>query len=182
MPRYYAGGRLHAGWFATWARQEAEALAPEAGGTATLRTTLWPELQAIAAKRLARALREDGPHQGFDQGAVLVMSLAGEVLAMVRGRDFRTSQWNKTTQAKRQPGSAFKPFVYLGALGRGLRPDELVEDAPLDLDGAAIRNSTGATAAGSRSPRPWPYRPTRPPSGSHAATSPRSRRSRGVWA
>jgi penicillin-binding protein 1A len=143
VPRYYAGGRLHTGWFATWARQEAEALAPEAGGTATLRTTLWPELQAIAAKRLARALREDGPHQGFDQGAVLVMSLAGEVLAMVRGRDFRTSQWNNAHQARRQPGSAFKPFVYLTALERGLRPDEPVEDAPLDLDGAAIRKLDG---------------------------------------
>jgi penicillin-binding protein 1A len=140
VPGYYAGGQLQAGWFATWAKKQAEALAPDLAGLPTLRTTLWPELQAIAAKRLEQALAREGKRLGVDQGAVLVMSPGGEILAMVGGRDFRRSQWNNATQAKRQPGSAFKLFVYLAALERGLGPAAPVQDEPLTLSGVAIRN------------------------------------------
>jgi penicillin-binding protein 1A len=140
VPGYFAGGQLHAGWFATWARKQAEALAPDLAGLPTLRTTVWPELQAIAAKRLEQALAREGKRLGVDQGAVLVMSPGGEILAMVGGRDFRRSQWNNATQARRQPGSAFKLFVYLAALERGLGPATPVQDEPLTLSGVAIRN------------------------------------------
>jgi penicillin-binding protein 1A len=140
VPGYFAAGQLHAGWFATWARKQAEALAPGLAGLPTLRTTLWPELQAIAARRLEQALARKGKRLGVDQGAVLVMSPGGEILAMVGGRDFRRSQWNNATQARRQPGSAFKLFVYLAALERGLGPTTPVQDEPLTLSGVAIRN------------------------------------------
>jgi penicillin-binding protein 1A len=144
VPGYYAGGRLDLGWFATWAKREAEARAG-AGvpGIPEVRTTLWPELQAIAARHLGAAIRAHGADRGFDQGAVVVMSPVGEVLAMVGGRDFGTSQWNNATQARRQPGSAFKLFVYLAALERGLTPADRVDDGPLVLGSAPVRNHDG---------------------------------------
>lgn len=143
VPGYYARGRLHTGWFAGWARSQAAAQAPMELGLPTIRTTLWPELQAIVARRLERAVKTHGRQLRFDQIAAVVMSPVGEILAMVGGRDFRASEWNNATQARRQPGSAFKPFVHLAALERGLGPGTLVDDTVLTLGRAEIRNQDG---------------------------------------
>jgi penicillin-binding protein 1A len=67
------------------------------------------------------------------QGALVSMTLDGAVRAMVGGRDYAESQFNRATQGERQPGSSFKPFVYLAALERGLRPDSLVDDSPIHM-------------------------------------------------
>ncbi|MHA1523409.1 MAG: transglycosylase domain-containing protein, partial [Alphaproteobacteria bacterium] len=75
-----------------------------------------------------------------EQVAVVVMGLDGAVRAMVGGRNYRDSQFNRATQALRQPGSAFKPFVYLAALEAGLTPDTKIEDAPISVDGWSPRN------------------------------------------
>lgn len=143
VPGYYAGNRLDVGWFATWARRSAALLAPQVDGVPTLRTTLWPDMQAIAAGRLREAFAADAARLGFDRGAVVVMSLAGEVLAMVGGPDFRRSQFNNAVDAERQPGSVFKLFVYLAALERGLTPDSPVDDTALTLASEPIRNHDG---------------------------------------
>jgi penicillin-binding protein 1A len=133
-------GDVRVGWFAGWARREAEALAPAGEGVTTVTSSLWPELQDIVQDELTKIFVRHGKASGFDQGAAVVMSLRGEVLAMIGGADYPRLQWNNAVQAKRQPGSAFKLFVYLAALERGLSPSDRLEDSPLTLRSGVIRN------------------------------------------
>src|SRR5205814_2101270 len=72
---------------------------------------------------------------GVSQGAIVAMSPDGAVRALVGGRNYAESQFNRAVAAKRQPGSAFKPFVYLTAIERGLTPDSVREDRPIVLKG-----------------------------------------------
>ncbi len=130
----FSGGRVtEAGWFADWAAAQAEALLPQ-GEDAALRTTLDRPTQAVAEQRLAALLRRSGAAHGVTEGAIVVLDAAtGAVRAMVGGRDYRESPFNRATLARRQPGSAFKPFIWLAALERGVRPDDRVTDAPIRL-------------------------------------------------
>ncbi|HET9018671.1 MAG TPA: transglycosylase domain-containing protein, partial [Acetobacteraceae bacterium] len=129
-----------AGWFADWAAQGAEALLPE-GRDAIVRTTLDGRLQADVESRLAALLDGPGARLRVGEGAVVVLDAAtGAVRALVGGRDRRSSSFNRAVLARRQPGSAFKPFVWLAALERGKRPDDLIEDAPLHLGGWSPAN------------------------------------------
>lgn len=80
------------------------------------------------------------PDRNADQGALVLLGDRGEVLAMVGGADFSTSQFNRAVQAKRQPGSAFKPIVYLAGLRAGLRPWTVRTDAPISIEGWTPRN------------------------------------------
>ncbi|TCZ54266.1 transglycosylase domain-containing protein [Roseicella aquatilis] len=124
-----------AGWFADWALED---LAESFPGNAdlTLRATLSARLQAVVEARLEALLAGPGARAGVTQGAVVVLDAqSGAVRAMAGGRDFRGSQFNRATSALRQPGSAFKPFVYLAALEKGMRPEDEVSDAPLTLGG-----------------------------------------------
>ena len=128
------------GWFADWASDQAAALTGP-GEDATLRTTLDPRLQQVAEERMAALLDGPGAAAGVGQGALLAMDAAtGAVRAMVGGRDYRASPYNRATLSRRQPGSAFKPFVWLTALEAGRTPDDLVEDAPLHLGGWSPAN------------------------------------------
>lgn len=129
-----------AGWFADWAAQGAEALLPE-GRDAIVRTTLDGRLQADVDSRLAALLDGPGARLRVGEGAVVVLDAAtGAVRALVGGRDRRGSGFNRAVLARRQPGSAFKPFVWLAALEHGRRPDDLIEDAPLHLGGWSPAN------------------------------------------
>jgi penicillin-binding protein 1A len=122
---------LTAGWFADWAADQAQSLAPP-NADATVRTTLDPRLQAIAESCLIALLDGAGAAAGATQGAVVVLDAAtGAVRAMVGGRDYRQSSFNRAVLARRQPGSAFKPFVWLAALEKGVQPDDPVLDAPI---------------------------------------------------
>jgi penicillin-binding protein 1A len=124
---------LAAGWFADWAADQAQALAPP-NADATVRTTLDPRIQAIAESRLVALLDGPGAASGVSQGAVVVLDAAtGAVRAMVGGRDYRQSSFNRAVLARRQPGSAFKPFVWLAALEKGVQPDDPVLDAPIRI-------------------------------------------------
>jgi len=96
----------------------------------TVITTLDPRMQAQAEAAIADITRE-GRKMAVTQGALVAMSPDGAVRAMVGGRDYGQSQFNRATQAQRQPGSAFKPFVYLAGLEAGLRPDDQFIDAPI---------------------------------------------------
>ncbi|MCF4126592.1 PBP1A family penicillin-binding protein [Methylobacterium sp. SyP6R] len=100
---------------------------------ATVRTTLDLTLQNIAESVLARRLDQDGERRKVSQGAVVAMSTDGAILAMVGGRDYADSQFNRVTQAKRQPGSLFKLFVYLTAMRQGYRPDSTMMDRPTQI-------------------------------------------------
>jgi penicillin-binding protein 1A len=98
-------------------------------------TTIDPALQAAAEKALVDELAQKGQKFDVEQGALVAMTPDGAVRAMVGGKNYAESQFNRAVAAKRQPGSAFKPFVYLTALEHGLTPDSVREDKPIALKG-----------------------------------------------
>jgi penicillin-binding protein 1A len=124
---------IDSGWFADWAAEQSPSLvAPDAD--AVLRTTLDSRDQAIAESRLAALLDGPGAAAAVGEGAVVVLdATSGAVRAMVGGRNFRTSPYNRAVLARRQPGSSFKPFVWLTALDTGMTPDDTVLDAPVRI-------------------------------------------------
>ncbi|WP_380070154.1 transglycosylase domain-containing protein [Dankookia sp. GCM10030260] len=130
------------GWFARWAETEANAnSAPSARlGTRTVTTTLDLRIQAIAERHLEQALRQHARARQIEEGAVVVMRYDGAVVALVGGRDYRQKEWDHATQARRQPGSVAKLFVYLAALRAGSTPDTMVSDTALTLGGRPVRN------------------------------------------
>ncbi len=103
-------------------------------------TTLEPTAQAVAERALSHRLAVEGSDRKISQGAIVVMSPDGAVRAMVGGRSYAESQFNRAVQAHRQPGSAFKLFVYLAALDAGLGPDTRMRDSPIILDGWQPKN------------------------------------------
>jgi len=98
-------------------------------------TSIDPVLQAAAEKALTEELAQKGDKSGASQGALVAMTPDGAVRALVGGRNYADSQFNRAVAARRQPGSAFKPFVYLTALERGLTPDTIREDKPIRING-----------------------------------------------
>ena len=122
------------GYFADWVSRQAKATVAPAFGMQAVRTTLDARLQRHAEDVVRWALDFRGGRRGATQAAVVVMTVDGEVLALVGGRDYADSQFNRATQARRQPGSVFKLFVYLAALRDGMTLDDTVLDAPLDGD------------------------------------------------
>jgi penicillin-binding protein 1A len=94
-------------------------------------TTIDPDLQARAELALRRRLNEEGTKAGVSQGAFVMLDPAGGIKALVGGKSYVKSQFNRVTKAKRQPGSAFKPFVYLTALEMGYTPDSVEIDEPV---------------------------------------------------
>ena len=121
------------GWYADWVAEQAQSLLP-ANADAVVRSTLDLRLQELAQSRLVALLDGPGAAAGVGQGAVVVLDPAtGAVRAMVGGRDYRRSPFNRAVLARRQPGSAFKPFVFLAALQAGITPDDTVLDAPIRL-------------------------------------------------
>jgi penicillin-binding protein 1A len=99
----------------------------------TVVTTLDARLQHVAEDDIARYLARDGARLNASQASFLAMSPDGAVRAMVGGRDYATSQFNRVTEAHRQPGSAFKPFVYLAAVEYGITPDDRFSDGPITI-------------------------------------------------
>lgn len=111
-----------------------------------VQTTLLPTLQARAETTLRTTLQRNGETRRIGDGAVLVMGTDGAVKAMVGGEDYDASQFNRATQAKRQPGSAYKPIVYLAALKAGKRPDDIYEDSPVKIGDWQPSNFEGTYA------------------------------------
>ncbi len=105
-------------------------------GNFIVETALNPGVQSKAESALASTIDNEGSASGFSQGALVTLDFrAGEILAMVGGKDYRKSQFNRATQALRQPGSTFKLFTYTAALEAGISPSESFSCAPLDWDG-----------------------------------------------
>ena len=121
-------------YFADWVVPQAAELAEGSYGERQVVTTLDGDLQRIAA----RAVRRAG--LGRAQAALVAMRLDGRVVAMVGGKDYRRSAFNRATQARRQPGSAFKLFVYLAAFRAGFTPETPVNDVPIRLGSWQPRN------------------------------------------
>jgi 1A family penicillin-binding protein len=112
-------------------------------GDLTLRTTLNLELQRLAEGVIERRLEQEGAKKKVSQAALVALAKDGAVLALVGGRDYETSQFNRATQAKRQAGSLFKLFVYLTALQRGYTPQSVVVDRPTQIGEWEPQNYSG---------------------------------------
>jgi penicillin-binding protein 1A len=106
-------------------------------------TTLIPRIQEAARANAAHVIAKSGPKVHATQAAVVVMKPDGAVVALVGGIDYNESTFNRATQAHRQPGSAFKPFVYLAALESGLTPWDTRADEPVDINGWTPTNFGG---------------------------------------
>ena len=100
-----------------------------------VQTTIDPALQGAAEQALVDALKDKGDKLDIGEGALVAMTPDGVVRALVGGKNYGDSQFNRAVDAERQPGSAFKPFVYLTALEHGLTPDTVRQDAPIAVKG-----------------------------------------------
>jgi penicillin-binding protein 1A len=135
---------LRAGsWFADWIATEAAGVTGSDSVSMRLRTTLDPGLQQIAEQAVADVLEAEGVRRHVSQAALVAMRPDGAVLAMVGGRDYQASQFNRAVNAQRQPGSAFKLFVYFAALRNGLGLNDTVDARPLEIKGWEPENYAG---------------------------------------
>ena len=105
-------------------------------------TTLSSALQSAGERALTEELDKKGARFGVSQGALVAIDMSGQIKALIGGRNYAESQFNRAVAARRQPGSSFKPFVYLSALEKGLTPGTVREDAPINLRGWKPENST----------------------------------------
>ena len=124
-------------YFADWVSPSARDAFETDFGEVRVPTTLDADLQRLAVRAVSRAGIGDA------QAALVAMRPDGRVVAMVGGKSYRESPFNRATQARRQPGSAFKLFVYLAALRAGWTPDSKIEDRPITIDGWTPANSDG---------------------------------------
>jgi penicillin-binding protein 1A len=108
-----------------------------------VRTSLDPNLQHYAEREVESALRQYGHDYGASQSAVVIADLDGAVRAMVGGRDYGASQFNRAVDAMRQPGSSFKPYVYATALANGFTPQSIVVDSPVCIGNWCPHNYSG---------------------------------------
>jgi penicillin-binding protein 1A len=123
-------------YFTDWALPQLDTLIDETSDPIDVWTTLDTRMQAAAD----RSINRNTP-QGA-QGALVAVDRDGAVRAMIGGKDYVSSLYNRATQAERQPGSAFKLFVYLAALESGMKPTTTLVDEPITIDGWSPRNST----------------------------------------
>lgn len=130
-------------YFADWVMPRFSGYIGTGDGDLVIQTTLDPRLQSLAEKAVSNILDRDGETMRAGQAALVALSTDGAVRAMVGGRSYTASQFNRATQARRQPGSAFKLFVYLAAMETGLTPDSVMRDTPIILDGWQPRNYSG---------------------------------------
>ncbi len=128
-------------WYADYAYDQLLDMGLDPQSDLIVTTPINLKLQAEAGQRLEAALAE-GEAKGATQGALVSLSPDGALRALIGGRDYRESQFNRAYQAERQPGSAFKAFVYLAGFEYGLSPLTIKRDAPLEIEGWSPDNYT----------------------------------------
>src|SRR6266851_2821160 len=136
-PSYHvkAAGAGTVNYVADWIGEVLDDLIGPVEQSIVVETSIDPKLQAVAEASVIDELAAKSVKFNVSQGALVAMTPDGAVRAMVGGRNYAESQYNRAVTAKRQPGSAFKPFVYLTAIEAGLTPDTVRQDAPLDVKG-----------------------------------------------
>jgi penicillin-binding protein 1A len=122
-------------YVADWIGEVLDDLVGQIDQSIVVQTTIDPKLQSVAEASVIDELAAKSVKFNVSQGALVAMSPDGAVRALVGGRNYSESQYNRAVTARRQPGSAFKPFVYLTAVEAGLTPDTIRRDAPLDIKG-----------------------------------------------
>ena len=131
------GGQNSVRYFTDWALPQLDLLLPETFAPIEVWTTL-----DVGMQRAATASIEANTPDG-SQGALVSLDRDGAVLALVGGTDYVETNFNRATNAMRQPGSSWKLFVYLAALEAGYVPDDRVVDTPVTIDGWSPRNANG---------------------------------------
>ena len=126
-----AGGTSR--YFTDWLIDQIDSFVAVADRDITVHTTLDPRLQLLAGEKQQSLFASLKPEEKISQIALVTLGKDGAVLAMTGGMDYSASQFNRATQARRQPGSSFKPFVFLAALEAGFSPGDKIEDAPVKI-------------------------------------------------
>ena len=124
------------------ATERANELMPELPDDLVIKLTIDSELQVQVAEALEARMTAEAEEANAGQTAAVLMNRDGHVLALFGGRDYTENQFNRATQAKRQPGSAFKPFVYAAALEAGISPYDVRIDQPVTIDDWSPKNFT----------------------------------------
>ena len=128
-------------FFLDWAFDEVQRIAkPFHQHSLIVRTTIDMGLQAAAEEAIETGLRQYGESYRVKQGALVMMENGGAVRAMVGGRDYGESQFNRATRALRQPGSSFKAYTYAAAMESGMTPETTIVDAPINWGGWSPQN------------------------------------------
>ncbi|MGH6743152.1 MAG: PBP1A family penicillin-binding protein [Bradyrhizobium sp.] len=130
-------------WFTDWASTEAARLTDAYPQTLRVRTTLVPKLQRLAEQVVNEVMAREGGGLNASQAALVAMRPDGAVIAMVGGRDYDKSQFNRAVEANRHPGSAFKLFVYFAALRKGYSPNDIIDASPVSINGWTPENYGG---------------------------------------
>jgi penicillin-binding protein 1A len=131
------------GWVLDYATTEAVRIAGQNAPDLVVRLTIDPRLQHVGVETVREAIRLGGTSAGARQAALLSLSADGAVRAMVGGTDYIESPFNRAVQARRQPGSTFKPFVYAAALEKGVLPTDIRVDEPVRFGDWAPENYAG---------------------------------------
>ena len=130
-------------YFSDWLLQRAFAFVGRTSRDLIIKTTLSSRLQKLGEARVVETLTNAGNKRNVGQAALVSLSPDGAIRAMIGGRHYASSQFNRVNQALRQPGSAFKLFVYLAALEAGIEPHDEVVDGPVSIKGWKPRNYSG---------------------------------------
>ncbi|MGB0631368.1 MAG: transglycosylase domain-containing protein, partial [Alphaproteobacteria bacterium] len=138
-----SGHHRTARYFTDWALERVNGFVGRVESDLIVRTTMDTRLQTLAESRLRAALERHGGKRNIRQAALVSMSPTGAVRALVGGRDYASSQYNRAFQARRQPGSAFKMFVYLAAVENGMSSQDRLIDGPLKIGKWRPRNYGG---------------------------------------
>ena len=134
------------GYFVDWVETQIPLFIGRVDGGIIVETTLDPLTQRSAEAALSKTLKQNRKTRRVSQGALIAFDTLGGIRAMVGGHSYRKSQFNRTVQAQRQPGSAFKPVVYLAALESGLTRNRKFKDGPININGWRPKNFDGQYA------------------------------------
>jgi penicillin-binding protein 1A len=130
-------------YFADWVYDQIGPLVEDTEQDMIVKTTLDLTLERAAERHVDTILNKEGAAKDVSEAALITLSPDGAVRAMTGGRDYHTSQFNRATQAQRQPGSAFKPIVYLAAIENGLSPNDIISDEPVTVGDYSPGNYEG---------------------------------------
>ncbi|MCT8972081.1 transglycosylase domain-containing protein [Microbaculum marinisediminis] len=132
-----------AGYVADWIWEQVPSFIGELRGDVVVDTTIDMRMQEAAEAALVKVIDEHGKEKGVSEGALVAMDTSGAVRAIIGGRNYTKSQFNRAVKAKRQSGSSFKTFVYAAAIEAGLSPDTLRTDGPISFGNWSPGNYNG---------------------------------------
>lgn len=141
-PQHKPGSAGDGRYYANWIAEQIEPFVEDTSQDIIVKTTLNMNLERLAERHVDSILAKQNGHD-VSQAALVTLANDGAVKALVGGRNYSESQFNRATQAKRQPGSAFKPIVYLAAIEQGMQPDDIITDAPITLGHWSPENFDG---------------------------------------